>query len=141
MSKRRSDDEWIRLLQECRSSGMTDREWCIVNSIHSSTFYRAIDRLRKKSCAIPAHMQVSKPIIQEVVEVASIDENGILSQPIQAKEVITTDQSLSPFDTTFEDHVFESTIRITMPSGIRVELSNNTNAATIKSVLDALQSV
>jgi hypothetical protein len=86
-------------------------------------------------------MQVSKPIIQEVVEVASIDENGILSQPIQAKEVITTDQSLSPFDTTFEDHVFESTIRITMPSGIRVELSNNTNAATIKSVLDALQSV
>jgi len=141
MHKRRSDDEWVILLQKCRGSGMTDKEWCAMNNIHPSTLYRAIDRLRKKACTIPAHMQICKTIPQEVVEVASIDEDGIISQPIHAKEVVTADEPLSLFHNTIEDHVFESTIRITMPSGIRVELSNNTNAATIKSVLGVLQSV
>lgn len=136
MAKRHSDDEWVTLLQECRSSGMSDKEWCFVNNIHPSTLYRAIERLRKKACAIPAHTQICKPISQEVVEVASIDENGIISQPLQAKEGRATGAI-----NTFENPVFESTVRITMPSGIRVELSNNINAATIRSILGVLQSV
>ena len=141
MAKKHSDDEWVVLLQECRSSGMTDKEWCFANNIHPSTLYRAIERLRKKACAIPAHMQVCKPVPQEVVEVASIDENGIITQPFQAEETVAADPTLDSFRNTFADHVFESTVRITMPSGIRVELSNNTNAATIRLILGVLQSV
>lgn len=141
MAKRHSDDEWVALLQECRSSGMSDKEWCLVNNIHPSTLYRAIERLRKKACSIPAHMQICKPIHQEVVEVASIDENGIITQPLQAKEARTAEPLPSLLSNGFENPVFESTVRITTPSGIRVELSNNTNAATIRSILGVLQSV
>ena len=141
MAKRHSDDEWVVLLQECRSSGMSDKEWCYANNIHPSTLYRAIERLRKKACAIPAHMQICKPIPQEVVEVASIDENGIISQPLQTKEDRKTEPFPSLLSNAYEDSVFERTARITMPSGIRVELSNNINAATIRSILGVLQSV
>ena len=56
MSKRhaqRSDQEWLRLITECRQSGMSDYAWCAKNDIPSSSFYNAISRLRKKACAIP----------------------------------------------------------------------------------------
>ena len=37
-----SDDEWINFLKDCRSSGMTDKDWCIMHDIHPSTLYKVI---------------------------------------------------------------------------------------------------
>ena len=42
---RRSQQEWLQLITECRQSGMADNAWC--------SFYNAVTRLRKKACAIP----------------------------------------------------------------------------------------
>ena len=50
---RRSQDEWLALIQECRSSCMTDRDWCEQHGIVVSSFYNAVKRLRKKACDIP----------------------------------------------------------------------------------------
>ena len=36
---RRPDQEWLDLIQECRSSGMTDKAWCEMNHIQPSKFY------------------------------------------------------------------------------------------------------
>ncbi len=80
---KRSDEEWMSLLQDCRKSGLTDRAWCDLHDIYPTTFYRAIKRLRKKACLIPEHTSNVAPQSQEVVEIASIDENGILSVPQQ----------------------------------------------------------
>ena len=43
---RRSQEEWLELIQECRSSGMTDRDWCDQHGIVISSFYNAVKRLR-----------------------------------------------------------------------------------------------
>lgn len=50
---RRSQEEWLELIQECRCSGMTDRDWCDQHGIVVSSFYNAVKRLRKKACDIP----------------------------------------------------------------------------------------
>lgn len=41
---RRPDQEWLDLIQECRSSGMTDKAWCEMNHIQPSKFYYHICR-------------------------------------------------------------------------------------------------
>lgn len=50
---RRSRQEWLQLITECRSNRMTDRTWCEQHGILVSSFYNAVKRLRKKACDIP----------------------------------------------------------------------------------------
>lgn len=52
-ANRRSQDEWFQLIQECRSSGLSDRSWCEQHGILVSSFYNAVKRLRKSACDIP----------------------------------------------------------------------------------------
>lgn len=49
-----SDQHWFELIQQCRTSGLSDRQWCIQNGVSVSTFYYHIKALRKKACEIPA---------------------------------------------------------------------------------------
>ncbi len=44
-------DEQYRLIMECRSSGLTDHEWCLQHDIKSGTFYNWVKRLRKARCS------------------------------------------------------------------------------------------
>lgn len=48
-----NDEHWLELITQCRSSGLTDRQWCIQNGIPVSTFYYHIRTLRQKACEIP----------------------------------------------------------------------------------------
>jgi hypothetical protein len=48
-----TDEEWLNLIQECRSSGLSDKCWCEEHHIHTSNFYYQIRRLRKMACDIP----------------------------------------------------------------------------------------
>ena len=49
----RSLDEWMKLVTECRQSGLTDAAWCTEHWISPSSFYNAVTRLRKRACQIP----------------------------------------------------------------------------------------
>ena len=52
-AKKRTAEEWRQIILEARNSGMSDFEYCRINTIPPGTFYRAIKRLRKLSCDIP----------------------------------------------------------------------------------------
>ena len=65
--------EQIRLINECRQSGMTDADWCRENDIAVSTFYNWVSRCRKVAadqipapsyahCEIPRSKQDVVPI-------------------------------------------------------------------------------
>ena len=65
--------EQIRLINECRQSGMTDADWCRENDIAVSTFYNWVSRCRKAAadqipapnyghCEIPRSKQDVGPI-------------------------------------------------------------------------------
>ena len=53
MSTTSNDEHWLKLITQCRSSGLTDRQWCIENRIPVSTFYYHVRTLRKKACEVP----------------------------------------------------------------------------------------
>lgn len=48
-TERRTADEQYRLIMECRSSGLSDFQWCNEHGIKPGTFYNWVKRLRKKS--------------------------------------------------------------------------------------------
>jgi len=50
---RRSDQEWIDIIKECRNSGMSDKSWCELHQIHTSKFYYHVRRLRSQACELP----------------------------------------------------------------------------------------
>lgn len=56
---RRSSSEWLRLITECRQSGMPDNAWCEQHDIPVSSFYNAVTRLRKEACDIPESAALS----------------------------------------------------------------------------------
>lgn len=45
MSKRVCKDDQIRLIMECRQSGLSDYQWCKQNDIHPGNFYNGVSRL------------------------------------------------------------------------------------------------
>ena len=54
---RRSNEEWHQIILAARASGLSDVEYCRNNSIPSSTFYRALARLRQQACELPARSE------------------------------------------------------------------------------------
>jgi transposase-like protein len=56
---------------ECRSSGLTDYQWCMERGIKPGTFYNWVKRLRKRGCTdIPAAARHRNPAKQEIVRIA-----------------------------------------------------------------------
>ena len=69
----------IRLINECRQSGMTDADWCRENDIAVSTFYNWVSRCRKAAAdQIPppnyGHLEVPRPK-QDVVPIGIVPDH------------------------------------------------------------------
>ncbi len=65
-TQRRTADEQYQLIMECRSSGLSDYQWCTEHNINPGTFYNWVKRLRKKLVMIPPLPQdaaiISRPL-------------------------------------------------------------------------------
>lgn len=85
--KRRSQEEWMELIQICLNSGLSDRAWCIQEGISPNTFYSAIKSLRKKSCDIPASALTRMPETHEIVRV-SVDHDSPIADTLSWKSDI-----------------------------------------------------
>ena len=63
-------DEQYRLIMECRTSGLTDHEWCLQHDIKPGTFYNWVKRLRQAGChEIPTTSGHHSSRRQEVVKI------------------------------------------------------------------------
>ncbi len=71
MNKRVCKEDQIRLIMECRQSGLSDYQWCEKNAIHPGTFYNWVSKLRKSGYSFPKSESKTSavPTIQEVVKV------------------------------------------------------------------------
>lgn len=118
MGKHRTDKEWLELIQECRSSGYNDFEWCKLNGIPTSTFYTNLKKFRQKAMI---DEQPSRPIINDQQEVVQVN----LGQgPTEHNPNNATDVAL---------HL---NIR-----GISIDVLNGANRSTIENTLSALRSL
>lgn len=84
MNKRVCKDDQIKLIMECRQSGLSDYQWCEQNGIHPGTFYNWVSKLKKSGCTLPDSQKKSeiKPAIQEVVKVDLIDPISEVEQNV-----------------------------------------------------------
>jgi hypothetical protein len=119
---RRTDEEWLNLIQECRSSGLSDKCWCEEHHIHTSNFYYQIRRLRKMACDIPEPSGASSARKQEIVQL-SFEEQ--IPCP-ERKEL------------SFMESPIETAVRISM-HGIQVEITNAAASETVFHTLSALK--
>ena len=72
-AKRISSDEQLKLITECRQSGLSDYQWCQANDVNPGTFYNWISRLRKKGMTIPASAATAEPTAAGLQEVVKVD--------------------------------------------------------------------
>ena len=70
-------EEQLKLINECRTSGMTDIDWCREHGIAVSTFYYWVQQLQKEAAQIPApaygHSENPRPK-QDVVPIDIVPE-------------------------------------------------------------------
>lgn len=119
---RRSDEEWMKLIQTCRTSGQSDKDWCEDHAIPVSTFYSKLTKLRKKACDIPTVKERALHKAQQVVPLEIINETPI----------------------TYNTHM-DASISSEMPAvalninGYRLEIANHAAKETILNTLSVLQ--
>lgn len=80
---KRTDQQWLDLIQECRASGLTDKDWCVQNHVSISSFYYHIRSLRKKACEIPAKMEPHEPCETQEVVCLSIQQEPPAAPSLQ----------------------------------------------------------
>ena len=127
---RRSLDDWMELVTECRQSGLTDVAWCEAQGISPSCFYNAVSRLRKKACQIPDPIKKASTLDltsrkQDVVRIAIEPENSpeeLLSNPMDSSMYL--------------DNSY--TIEIET-NGILIRMSNSVQPSLLNLLLNALR--
>lgn len=124
---RHTDEEWLAIISECRSSGLTDKTWCQDHHITLSTFYYQINRLRKKACCIPEPVNAPVARVQEVVQ---LDLNLTNAYAVSASSAGSSVQTVSSSA--------EIAVRITF-HGFQIEITNAAANDTVYQTLNALQ--
>ena len=77
--------EQIKLIMECRQSGLSDYQWCRKQGINPGTFYNWVSKLRKAGYTVPdpAGKVSAAPVMQEVVKL-DLAESGISTPAMPA---------------------------------------------------------
>ena len=110
--KRTSSEQQYRYLMECRSSGLSDQQWCREKGIEPSTFYNWVSRLRKQGTydiPEPCHAWEFTPApIQDVVKLDIFPEKSYDFPSPQSPQHQNQNNALS----TIEISLGDTTIRI-----------------------------
>ena len=120
--------EQIRLINECRQSGMTDADWCRENDIAVSTFYNWVSRCRKVAAdqlpvANYGHLEEPQPK-QDVVPIDIVSER------------LPEQHTASQMQNSYLDN--SHTIEIET-KGLLIRMSNNVQPVLLKALMDALK--
>ena len=120
--------EQIRLINECRQSGMTDADWCRENDIAVSTFYNWVSRCRKAAAdQIPApnygHCEIPRSK-QDVVPIDIVPDHIPEQHTVSQMQKLYLDNS----------HTIEIEAK-----GLTIRMSNTVQPMLLKILMDALK--
>ena len=125
-------DMQYQLIMECRSSGLTDFQWCKEHGIHPGTFYNWVSRLRKKACCeIPE--SISK------VESAPSPAQDVVRLNFNPKEERT--EPMFPVRPVLEDpsRISELSARIEISlGGETIRIANGADPAILEHILSLM---
>ena len=76
--KKFTDKEWLEIFQQCKSSGISDIQWCKDNNIPPSTFYYRLKKLRNESSGpVVTESKTMIPEYHEVIPLIVQDDNSV----------------------------------------------------------------
>lgn len=121
----------LEYILECRSSGLTDYQWCKEHDIHPGTFYNWVSKLKKDGCqGIPD--PVSKighaPAKQEIVKLnVAPDDAPVENLPKEMEQNACF----------FKEPSKDSVIEIILPT-VTIRFVNSTDPKLFTQVLNLL---
>ena len=94
MGKYHKQDEIYKIVMDCRTSGLSDFQWCKANGINPSSLYRWVEKLKSTGRDIPDKVKgsVVKNLPQEVVKLEV--------SPTNSQHTIATERN-TPISTTY----------------------------------------
>ena len=129
-SMRRNPDEWFEVVNECRRSGMSDRQWCNANGINHNTFSSAVKALKRKNYVIPQARELDIHDLtipkQDVVKV------DIVSDIQPPKEIVPVQEVATHLD---NSHMIEINL-----GDVHISLCNGADPDLVARTLSALRS-
>ena len=122
----------MQLIMECRTSGLSDYQWCEQNGINKSSFYNWVNRLRKAGYQFPdfESKKHNLPTKQEVVKVEVLSNKLEESRVIEKQNARTLKSVV-----TVSDHA--PAVEIQM-AGTTIKFFNSTNPEILKYTLEYL---
>ena len=135
-----SHDEQIRLIHECRTSGMSDNQWCLQHGIRPGTFYNWVSRIKKKGDVyIPdpggaaEYWPEAKPDIVQINLVRE-DTKSISDPQGNAKHIV-------PSSTTQPENCITSPVPVMELelNGAKLRISNGIDPGLLLQVLQILR--
>lgn len=124
LSPRRTEQEWMDLILECRKSGLSDRAWCQQQGIAPNTFYYHVKQLRERACVIPDSISDNTP--EQILEVVPIEMQNLNVYESQRIASLAN------------DHVDDVAIIVDY-HGVNVKVINNASGSVIYETLNALR--
>ena len=132
-SKRRyTADEQYEMVIECRSSGLTDYQWCMEHGINMNTFHSWVKRLKTRH-----HRNVPRrygcrtidlpPVKQDIVRIDVVDDT------VADDSVPVVKESLLPSSTQCDTPA----IKIQVP-GIDISVSNHADPSLVSHILRSI---
>ena len=116
-SPRKTADEQYALVIECRSSGLSDQQWCMQHDINPGTFYNWVKRLRKKACYdIPeatGKAGLIAKVKQDVVKVDILPDSDARPSPAVLPAQSIEKETVSSQPAPIEIIIHEAVLRIT----------------------------
>ncbi len=76
---RRSKQDWMELIHQCRTSGMAVSAWCEQHSIPRKSYTNAVSRLVREGLVENEHLRRTTRRPQEVVDISSAAGNAAVS--------------------------------------------------------------
>ncbi len=127
IQKRTSAEEQYKLILECRSSGLTDYQWCKEHGINPGTFYNWVKRLKAKACydiPAPTGRDDYRPAdVQEVVPLLILDEEPeVPNIPKVEQNTSSIANGITP-------------VAVLSFNGMSISISNDINACVLSQIL------
>ena len=129
MNNRVCKKEQIRLIMECRKSGLSDYQWCEQNGIRPGNFYNWVSKLRKEGYSFSESAAKSNalPNVQEVVKID-------LTQQADQEASLLMEQNVSLPSIKYSPDVAAELLM----GNITLRLFNGANENLIQSILKSI---
>jgi len=126
-------DEQIKLIIECRKSGLSDFVWCTQHGINPGTFYNWVKRLKKVENLTFPRENPNAAIAPRKQEVVKLD---VLQTPIQVPNTNDQYNNSIAFNDCFKETMY-SIMKVNLPCG-SIEIPNGTDPTLLETTLRIL---